>query len=151
MTGGWVWGSEWSDSTGANHGGLITLSWWMYVNSARNISPTWYIDMLGGNGNVVAAIANQEAGSNITEIDVKTTSGWTEVPSIVNLNNWQQVTMQINFAGSTNTYRPAQTGAAAASASVVPKPGAIISLAAALAGLLACASRPVGLASTATA
>ena len=40
-----------------------------------NISPTWYIDMLGENGNVVAAIANQEAGSNITKIDVKTTSG----------------------------------------------------------------------------
>jgi hypothetical protein len=98
-------GCQWYDDTSsAPHGGVVDLSWWMYVNTSSYVDPSWLISVLGPTGKTVAEIDNHAVGS-LSSIDVRTAAGWTETALTVTPNTWQQVGLEVDFSANPNQYR----------------------------------------------
>jgi hypothetical protein len=101
------YGSQWCDDiAGCPHGGLIDLSWWMYVDTAANYDPSWDVKVLGLNGSLVAEIDNHAIAGSLATLKAHTSAGWIEEPTEkVLTDQWQQVTLEVDFASSPDRYR----------------------------------------------
>jgi len=102
---GYYYGPHWWDDTPSKpHGGLVALSWWMYVDASYATDPHWRISVDGWNGNTVAMIGNNEKGSK-SSVDYQTTSGWFESFQDVVMNQWSHVSLQVDFSKNPDQYR----------------------------------------------
>ena len=105
-TAGGTTGSQWFDDTDtAPHGGVVDLSWWMYVSSTY-VDPSWNILVLGPTGKTVANIDNHAVGST-SSIDYLSGTTWYETSPVrsVPQDTWKQVTLEVDFIASPDRYR----------------------------------------------
>jgi hypothetical protein len=105
---GYFVGTHWDDnSPGLPHGGVIELSWWMYVDTSQQTNPHWRISVQGWNDGTVAEIGNNEMGSAST-VDYHATDGWHETFQTItpgSASGWHNVRMDVDFTQNPDQYR----------------------------------------------